>query len=73
MKDCDQVKLITERENYIKKGIRKGMTGFIMDPRCVEGKRLVSFDGEFKQSPDGVWYTTDIECAILEEDLEVIS
>jgi len=72
MKDCDQVRLIRDRELYKKEGVKKGMTGFIMDPRCIEGKRLVSFSGEFKQKPDGVWYTTDIECTIYEEDLEVV-
>ena len=72
MKDCDQVKLIVEKEAYANKGVHKGMTGFIMDPRCVEGKRLVSFSGEFLQAPNGVWYTTDIECEIKEEDLEVV-
>lgn len=73
MKECDQVRVINDKDFYSNKNIYKGMTGFIMDPRCINGKWLVCFDGEFKQALDGVWYTTDIECAILEEDLEVIS
>ncbi|GHV01121.1 hypothetical protein FACS1894211_10190 [Clostridia bacterium] len=73
MKDCDQVKLAVDKEAYAKKGVYKGMVGFIMDPRCINGERLVSFSGEFRQTPDGVWYTTDIECEIKEEDLEIVT
>lgn len=73
MKECDQVRVIRDRESYAKENIFKGMSGFIMGPRCIEGKWLVIFDGEFKQSPEGVWYTTDTDCAIREEDLEIIS
>lgn len=62
MKEYDQVKVTNDRDIYAKKGVFKGMTGFIMDPRCIEGTRLVIFSGEFYQAPDGVWYTTDIEC-----------
>ncbi|MCL2061438.1 MAG: hypothetical protein FWH03_02305 [Firmicutes bacterium] len=73
MNDCDQVKVIRDRERYAKHGVHKGMTGYIMDPRCVDGKRLVSFSGEFLQAPNGVWYTTDVDCDILEKDLELVS
>jgi len=72
MNDCDQVRLINVRKAYEKDGLALGMTGFIMDPRCIEGQRLVSFSGGVLQASNGIWYTTDIECPVYEEDLEVI-
>ena len=56
MKEYDQVKLVVDRETYIKKGVYKGMLGTVIWPSPVNGKWLVNFDGEFLQSPDGVWY-----------------
>ena len=43
-----------------------------MDPRSIEGTWLVSFSGEMVQDEDGCWGSTDIECIVLEEDLEAI-
>ena len=72
MKEYDRVRLIRDRQAYTKRGVSKGREGYIMDPRCIEGKWLVAFSGEFFQRSDGVWYTTDIECGVKEEDLEVV-
>lgn len=46
MKEYDRVMLINEREAYIKEGVRKGMDGWICDPRKIEGTWLVCFDQE---------------------------
>lgn len=73
MKEYDQVRLIKDREIYTEKGIHIGMSGTIIWNCSVNGKWLVNFDGEFKQSKNGVWYTTDVECEVREEDLEVVS
>ena len=72
MKEYDDVKVIRDRERYAKEGVYKGMVGTIMDPRCIEGLKLVIFSGEFLQKPNGTWYTTDIECPVLEKDVEVV-
>lgn len=72
MKEYDVVKVIVEKEKYARQNVHKGMSGTIIDPRSIDGTRLVCFDGDFKQLPDGAWYTTDIECAIKEEDLELV-
>ena len=71
-RNCQQVRLIRDRERYRKEGVEKGRTGFIMDPRSIEGTWLVSFSGEMVQDEDGCWGSTDIECIVLEEDLEAI-
>lgn len=68
-KDCEQVMLIADKEEYKTIGLEKGRTGFIMDSRCINGKWLVSFSGEMVQDEDGIWGSTDIECAVKEEDL----
>ena len=73
MKEYDSVEVIVEKENYAKEGVHKGMTGFIMNPRCINGKRLVIIDSDLHQDPiSGIWYSTDIDCSIREVDLEVI-
>lgn len=65
MKEYDRVMLINEREAYIKEGVRKGMDGWICDPRKIEGTWLVCFDQE-GELPN----IATIE--VLEEDLKVI-
>ena len=73
MKEYDQVKVLVDKDEYAKEGVFKDMVGFIMDPRCINGRWLVIFSGEFLQEPTtGVWYTTDVDCVIREEDLEVV-
>lgn len=69
-KDCEQVMLIADKEEYKINGLNKGRTGFIMDPHCLNGKWLVSFSGEMVQDEEGIWGSTDIECAVKEEDLK---
>ena len=65
MKEYDRVRVITDRERYIKKGVCKGMIGTILDPRCIEGQWLVVFSDE-----EG----NDIaDISMKEEDLEVVT
>ena len=64
MKEYDVVRVIRDRERYAKEGVFKGMIGTILDPRCIEGKRLVIFSDKGRDF-------ADIE--IKEEDLEVVS
>ena len=65
MKEYDRVMLINEREAYTKEGVRKGMDGWICDPRKIEGMSLVCFDQE-GELPN----IATIE--VLEEDRKVI-
>ena len=64
MKEFDRVKVIRDTERYKKAGIVKGMIGTILDPRKIDGRRLVIFSDE---------KGNDIaEDSILESDLEVV-
>ena len=72
MKEFDQVRVINDRDEYAEAGIYKGMVGYIMDPRRIEGCWLVIVSGEFHQAPNGVWYCDDKECGIHEDDLEIV-
>ena len=65
MKEYDRVQLIVEKEQYTKDGVRKGMDGWICDPRKIDGCWLVCFDhaDELPEYPI-------IE--VREEDLKVI-
>lgn len=65
MKEYDRVMLINEREAYTKEGVRKGMDGWICDPRKIEGTWLVCFDQEGELP--GI-----ATVSVLEEDLKVI-
>lgn len=71
MKEYDRVELTTEKEKYSKQGLKKGAKGTILGPKR-NGYWLVYFDGECFQDNDGVWKTTEIDSAVLEEDLKVI-
>jgi hypothetical protein len=65
MKEYSRVMLIVEKEKYAKKGVHKGMDGWICDPRNIEGQWLVSFD-QYGELPE-------IACIpVKEEDLEVL-
>lgn len=70
MKLHDRVQLIHDKAAYKNAGVKFEDTGTIMgEKRC--GYFLVYFDGEIF-CRDGIWQTTEIDCAVLEEDLEVI-
>lgn len=43
MKEMDCVEVINEKERYTKRGIHKGMQGWICDPRSIDGTWLVNF------------------------------
>lgn len=65
MKEMDCVKVIVEKDKYVKEGVHKGMYGWICDPQNITGSWLVNFPqcGEKR----------DIATiSIKEEDLEVV-
>ena len=64
MKEFDRVKVIRDSERYKKAGIVKGMIGTILDPRKIDGRRLVICSDE--QGNDIA------EDSMLESDLEVV-
>ena len=43
MKEMDCVEVINEKERYTKRGIHKGMQGWICDPRSIDGTWLINF------------------------------
>jgi len=43
IKEMDCVEVINEKGRYAKKGIRKGMQGWICDSRSIDGTWLVNF------------------------------
>ena len=43
MKEYDRVELMVDKEKYAKEGVRKGMNGWICDPRKIDGLWLVCF------------------------------
>ena len=65
MKEYDRVKLIAEKERYSKEGVRKGMDGWICDPRNINGQWLVCFD-QYGELPNIA------TIAVLEKDLELV-
>ena len=71
MKEYDRVKLIKDRSDYAKAGVKAGDTGIILGPK-KSGYFLVIFDGEIYQDENGTYCTTEKDAAVLEEDLEVI-
>lgn len=72
MKEYDRVKLINDRAEYKKAGIRKGDKGVILGDNR-NGYFLVYFDGEIKQDENGVYYSTEIDVGVRAEDLEVLN
>lgn len=73
MQEYDKVELIVDKNCYSKRNVHKGMRGTIMDPRKIDGRWLVIFDGtECYQRDDGVWTCNDVELSVLEEDLELV-
>lgn len=65
MKECSRVRLIVEKERYVKEGVHKGMDGIICDDRKVNGYWLVSFD-QYGNLPETACIS------VKEEDLEVL-
>lgn len=43
MKMMDPVKVIVEKNKYAKKGVHKGMFGWICNDECIDGYWLVNF------------------------------
>ena len=66
MKEMDCVEVINDKKRYTKRGIHKGMQGWICDPRSIDGTWLVNFPRYGEQD--------DIATlAIKEEDLRLLS
>lgn len=65
MKEMDCVEVINEKERYTKRGIHKGMQGWICDPRSIDGTWLVNFP-QYGEKDDIA--TLDIK----EEDLRLL-
>ena len=65
MKEMDCVEVINEKDKYAKRGIHKGMQGWICDPRNIDGTWLVNFP-QYGEHDDIA--TLDIK----EEDLRLL-
>ena len=71
MKLLNRVELIVDKKRYTDQGLKKGDRGIVLGEER-NGYWLVYFDGEIFQGEDGVWQTTEIDAAVLEEDVKVI-
>ena len=71
MKEYDRVEIISDKQKFKDLGLEKGRTGTILGPKR-HGYWYVVFDGEVFQDEDGIWSTTDIDAAVLDEDVKVI-
>ena len=71
MKLLNRVELIVDKKRYTDQGLKKGDKGIVLGEER-NGYWLVIFDGEMYQDEDGVWTTTEIDAAVLEEDVKVI-
>ncbi len=71
MKLLNRVELIVDKKRYVDQGLKKGDKGIVLGEERG-GYWLVCFDGEIYQDEDGVWTTTEIDAAVLEEDVKVI-
>ena len=70
MKMYDRVKLIKERAEYLKAGVKINEEGIIMGENR-NGYVLVVFEGDIYLDSDGVYKTTEINVGIKIEDLEL--
>ena len=70
MKMYDRVKLIKERAEYLKAGVKINEEGIIMGENR-NGYVLVVFEGDMYLDTDGVYKTTEIDAGIKIEDLEL--
>ena len=71
MKLLNRVELIVDKKKYTDLGLKKGDKGIVLGEER-NGFWLVIFDGEIYQDENGVWTTTEIDAAVLEEDVKVI-
>ncbi|MBR2616686.1 MAG: hypothetical protein IKC56_00415 [Clostridia bacterium] len=71
MKEYDKVELVSDKKEFIDLGLEKGKTGTVLGPKR-NGYWYVVFDGEIFQRENGVWDSTDIGAAVLDEDVKVI-
>ena len=71
MKLYERVRLICEKAAYKKRGLKTGDKGTIIGEKR-SGYYLVLFDGVIFCGSDGIYQTTEIDIAVLEEDLESI-
>ncbi len=71
MKLLNRVELIVDKKRYTDQGLKKGDKGIVLGEER-NGYWLVVFDGEIYQDEDGVWTTTEIDAAVLEEDVKVV-
>ena len=71
MKLLNRVELIVDKKRYTDQGLKKGDKGIVLGEER-NGYWLVVFDGEIYQDADGVWTTTEIDAAVLEEDVKVL-
>ena len=71
MREYDRVELISDKKKFIDLGLKKGDKGTILGPKR-NGYWLVVFDGEIFQDDDKIWSTTEIDAAVLDEDVKVI-
>ena len=69
MKMYDRVKLIKERAEYLKAGVKINEEGILMGENR-NGYVLVVFEGDVYLDVDGVYKTTEIDVGIKIEDLE---
>lgn len=72
MKELDRVKLIKDRAEYKKEGVKAGDKGTVM-----LGERnsyvLVFFDGEYYKDENGCVLMRENDVGVRVEDLEIIS
>lgn len=72
MKEYDRVMLIKDRAEYANRGIHKGDVGTLMIGDVRHGYVFVFFDGEPRQTRDGITYLDEIDVGVRVEDLEVV-
>ena len=70
MKMYDKVKLIKERSEYLKAGVKVNDEGIIIGENR-NGYVLVAFEGDIYLDSDGVYKTTEIYLGIIIEELEL--
>ena len=71
MKEYDRVELISDKKKFKDLGLKIGDKGTILGEKR-NGYWLVIFDGEMFLDEDGIWSTTEIDAAVLDEDVRVI-
>ena len=72
MKELDRVKLIKDRAEYKKEGVKVGDKGTVMLGER-NGYVLVFFDGEYYKDENGCVLMSEKDVGVRIEDLEIIS